>query len=69
LLKYQDESNFPLIEEVEKESLSVLLPKMKAVGTFGEQDEDTWKVTADWMKETGLLQKDVDLEGIYVNMK
>jgi len=69
LLKYQDEANFPLVEEVEKESLSILLPKMKAPGTFGEQDEETWTVTAKWMKETGLLQKDVDLEGIYVNMK
>ncbi len=68
LLKYQDEANFPLVEEVERESLSVLLPKMKAPGTFGEQDEEMWKLTSDWMKETGLLTKEVNLEGIYVNM-
>ena len=68
LLKHQDEANFPLIEEVERESLSVLLPKMTSPGKFGEQDEETWKVTADWMKESGLLKKEVNLDGIFVNM-
>lgn len=68
LLKHQDEANFPLIEEVERESLSVLLPKMTAPGTFGEQDEETWKTTAQWMKETGLLKNEANLEEIFVNM-
>jgi putative hydroxymethylpyrimidine transport system substrate-binding protein len=68
LLKYQDEANFPLVEVVEKESLSVLLPKMKALGTFGEQDQETWKATADWMKETGLLKNEANLDGIFINM-
>lgn len=69
LLKHQDEANFPLIEDVEKESLAVLLPKMKSPGKFGEQDEETWKLTADWMLEAGLINKEADLEGIFVNMK
>ena len=69
LLKNQDTANFPLVEEVEKESLSILLPKMKAPHTFGEQDEETWKVTAEWMKEYGLLKKDVNLDGIFINLK
>lgn len=69
LLKYQDEANFPLVEVVERESLSVLLPKMKAPGTFGEQDEETWKATADWMKETGLLKNKANLDGIFINME
>ena len=68
LLKNQDKANFPLIEEVEKESLSILLPKMKANGTFGHQDEEVWQVTADWMTKTGLLTKEPNLEGIFVNM-
>lgn len=68
LLKYQDEANFPLIEEVERESLAILLPKMKAPDTFGEQDNETWKLTADWMKETGLLKNEANLDGIFVNM-
>jgi putative hydroxymethylpyrimidine transport system substrate-binding protein len=68
LLKYQDEANFPLVEVVERQSLSVLLPKMKAPGTFGEQDQETWKATADWMKETGLLKNEANLDGIFINM-
>ncbi len=68
LLKHQDEANFPLVKEVEKESLSILLPKMKSPSTFGEQDEETWRVTADWMKATGLLKKEANLEEIFVNM-
>ncbi|MFS0574063.1 ABC transporter substrate-binding protein [Sporosarcina sp. 179-K 3D1 HS] len=68
LLKHQDEANFPLVEEVEKESLSILLPKMKAPNAFGEQDAETWKVTAEWMLETGLLTKEPDLDGIFVEM-
>lgn len=69
LLKHQDEANFPLIEEVEQESLAVLLPKMKSPGKFGEQDEETWKVTADWMRDVGLISKDANLDGIFVNTK
>lgn len=68
LLKHQDEANFPLVEEVERESLSILLPKMKAPQTFGEQDAETWKVMADWMLETGLLTKDLNLDGIFEEM-
>lgn len=68
LLKHQDKANFPLIEEVEKESLSILLPKMKTSGKFGEQDEDVWKVTAEWMTKAGLLTKEPKLDGIFVNM-
>lgn len=69
LLKHQDEANFPLVEEVERESLSVLLPKMKSPTTFGEQEQSNWKETADWMLEFGLLKKEADLEDIFVNMK
>lgn len=69
LLKYQDEANFPLTEEVERESLSVLLPKMKSSTTFGDQDIENWNDTAKWMTETGLLKKEANLNGIFVNMK
>ncbi|WP_399631560.1 ABC transporter substrate-binding protein [Sporosarcina sp. SG10008] len=68
LLKYQDEANFPLVEVVERESLSILLPKMTAPGTFGKQDEQAWQATADWMTETGLLKNEANLDGIFINM-
>lgn len=69
LLKHQDEANFPLIEEVERESLAVLLPKMKSPSKFGEQDEETWQLTADWMQEAGLINRVANLDGIFVNME
>jgi putative hydroxymethylpyrimidine transport system substrate-binding protein len=69
LLKHQDKANFPLIKEVEKESLSILLQKMKSSGEFGNQDEEVWKVTADWMMEAGLLTKEASLDGIFVNVE
>jgi putative hydroxymethylpyrimidine transport system substrate-binding protein len=69
LLEHQDKANFPLIEEVEKESLSILLPKMKSSGEFGDQDAEVWKVTADWMMEAGLLTKEANLDGIFVNVE
>ncbi|MEK4404204.1 ABC transporter substrate-binding protein [Sporosarcina sp. FSL K6-6792] len=68
LLEYQDEANFPLVEVVERESLSILLPKMTAPGTFGEQEEQAWQATADWMTETGLLKNEANLDGIFINM-
>ena len=69
LLKHQDEANFPLNKDVEKVSLSILLPKMKSPSKFGVQDEETWKLTADWMKEAGLLKEDINLDDIFVNME
>ena len=69
LLKHQDKANFPLIEEVEKESLSILLPKMKSSGKFGDQDAEVWEVTAEWMTKAGLLTKEPNLDEIFVNMR
>lgn len=67
LLKHQDQANFPLVEEVEKESLAILLPKMKENGQFSHQEEDVWTITADWMKKSGLLTKEPNLQGIFIN--
>ncbi|WP_240627131.1 ABC transporter substrate-binding protein [Virgibacillus profundi] len=57
LLNNQDEANFPLDEEVEKQSLKVLLPKMEVGGTvFGSQDEEKWKEVRDWIYNAGLIE-------------
>ncbi|WP_085992966.1 ABC transporter substrate-binding protein [Oceanobacillus senegalensis] len=56
LLNNQDEANFPLDEEVEKQSLDVLLPKMEDEGqAFGSQDEETWEEVRDWLLDAGLI--------------
>lgn len=42
---------------------------MKENGKFGHQDAEVWEVTADWMTKAGLLTKEANLEGIFVNME
>ncbi|MBM7570606.1 ABC transporter substrate-binding protein [Aquibacillus albus] len=68
LLDNQDESNFPLNEEVEKQSLEILLPKMESEDGFGSQDAESWQETIDWMKEYELIDSEPSLEDIYVNI-
>lgn len=70
LLKNQDEANFPLIEEVEKESLEVLLPRMEEEGSeFGSQDEKSWKEVTDWLKKFELIKKVPKTSDMIVNME
>ncbi|OLN23575.1 ABC transporter substrate-binding protein [Domibacillus antri] len=68
LMANQDEANFPLEEKVEKESMSILLPLMASDQGFGYQEEQPWVETAEWMKETGLIEKDPNVEELFVNM-
>ncbi|OCA87108.1 ABC transporter substrate-binding protein [Pseudobacillus wudalianchiensis] len=68
LLSKQDEANFPLIEEVEKQSLDILLPKMKSEKGFGSQTKESWIETAEWMKASGLIKKEPKLEEVFVNI-
>ncbi|MED4452440.1 ABC transporter substrate-binding protein [Metabacillus fastidiosus] len=68
LLANQDKENFPLIEEVEKESLSILLPKMKSDAGFGSQESEPWEKMSTWMKESNLLEKEPSLEETFVNI-
>jgi putative hydroxymethylpyrimidine transport system substrate-binding protein len=69
LLSSQDEANFPLVEEVEKESMSILLPKMESEGeAFGSQSEASWQETIDWLKKSGLIEEKPDTNDIFVNI-
>ncbi|OZI12267.1 ABC transporter substrate-binding protein [Bacillaceae bacterium SAS-127] len=67
LLSKQDAANFPLIEEVEKQSLDILLPKMKSENGFGSQEKESWEETSKWMKEAGLIKKDPNIDELFVN--
>lgn len=68
LLKQQDETNFPLVEEVEKQSLEILLPLMESEASFGSQDKEQWQETIKWMKEAGLIEKEPAIEDIFVDI-
>ncbi|WP_152654556.1 ABC transporter substrate-binding protein [Oceanobacillus sp. CFH 90083] len=69
LLDYQDEVNFPLEKEIEAESLSILLPKMKSEQGFGSQEKASWEETADWLKENGVIEEIPNIEDIFVNIE
>src|SRR5690625_7252657 len=69
LLSYQDEVNFPLDREVEKESLNILLPKMKSDYNFGTQEESSWEETAKWLKQYGLIDEVPDIDSLMINIE
>lgn len=68
LLDNQDEANFPLDKKVEKESLEILLPKMKSEEGFGSQNKESWEKTGKWLKESGLIKEIPAAEDLYINM-
>jgi putative hydroxymethylpyrimidine transport system substrate-binding protein len=70
LLKNQDEANFPLDAEVEKESLRVLLPKMDEDGSvFGTQNEQNWNEVTKWLKDHNLIKTAPKVSDMMVNIE
>lgn len=69
LLSNQNEANFPLSENVEKQSLEMLLPVMEtAEAPFLHQEVSVWQENADWMYERGVLTEQTDVSGLVVNL-
>jgi putative hydroxymethylpyrimidine transport system substrate-binding protein len=69
LLENQDEANFPLIKEVEEESLQVLLPKMEENGEFGSQSKEIWTEVSNWLKEAGLIEEIPEVDDMIINIE
>lgn len=57
LLDAQDEVNFPLSEQVETESMDILLPKMESDENFGLQQPSSWDETGQWLLEHKLIEE------------
>lgn len=69
LLENQNEENFPLDKDVETKSLEVLFPAMEPEGSsFLAQSTEDWQKNIDWLKEEGLLKKDVTPDDVMVNL-
>lgn len=69
LLSNQDEANFPLIPEVEKESLNVLLSLMESDNAaFGSQDQKSWQEVTDWLAGTGLISSVSNVDEMFVSL-
>lgn len=58
LLSKQAVEQFPLSENVEKESLEILLPIMETQNAkFLEQTENIWENNINWLYKNGIIQK------------
>lgn len=69
LLDNQNEENFPLDQDVETKSLEILFPAMEPEGSsFLAQEEDAWQQNIDWLKQEGLISKEVKPEDVMVNL-
>lgn len=69
LLDHQQKDSFPLTEDVEKESMKILLPKMESKEEpFLYQDKKVWENNIDWLQKQGLLKEKVKAEDFYVNL-
>lgn len=70
LLDNQSAENFPLSENVERNSLEILLPLMETQETaFLSQSDDCWQENIDWMFDQGLIETKVALDDLRVNLE
>ncbi len=69
LLKNQNAENFPLVEEVETQSVNTIL-SLAATDTapFLSQNPETWQKNIDWMLESGVITKSVDPKDMIVDL-
>lgn len=56
-------------EEVERQGISLIVPLWTDDGSvaWGTQTEERWQSYHDWLRETGLLEKDVDVNDAFTN--
>lgn len=70
LLDNQQKDSFPLTEDVEKESMKMLLPRMESKEEpFLYQDKKVWEDNIKWLQEKGLLKEKVNAEDFFVNLQ
>ncbi|WP_238162612.1 ABC transporter substrate-binding protein [Cohnella sp. AR92] len=65
----EQNADFPLEEDVEKQSLEMLIPLMNdGTNKFGSQSEESWQSIIDWLKETGTITKDLNVNDVFVDL-
>ncbi len=70
LLNNQNEENFPLSETVEQKSSATILPLMENDDTsFLSQSDECWQENIDWMLESGLIDKAVEVDDVRTNIE
>jgi putative hydroxymethylpyrimidine transport system substrate-binding protein len=67
LMNHEDRTS-PLEKDVETKSLQILLPLMDAKEKpFGYQDPETWKNTAQWLKDNKVIKPTVQAGDAFIN--
>ncbi|MEH7501074.1 ABC transporter substrate-binding protein [Neobacillus drentensis] len=67
LMNHEDKTS-PLEKDVETKSLEILLPLMDAnEKPFGYQDPETWKTTAQWLKDNKVIKENVNADDAFIN--
>ena len=70
LLDNQDEANFALDPEVEKQSCETLLPLMEtADAPFLSQTEACWQANINWMYDEGLISEKPDVSEVMASIE
>ena len=70
LLENQDEANFPLDPDVEKQSVETLLPLMETESAkFLSQTEQCWQENIDWLYDEGIISEKPDVSDVMVNFE
>ena len=65
LLANQNEENFALDPDVEKQSMDILLPLMeKENAPFLSQEAECYEENIKWLKDNGLIEKDIKPEDV-----
>ncbi|SFD14422.1 putative hydroxymethylpyrimidine transport system substrate-binding protein [Bacillus sp. 491mf] len=69
LLNHQEKENFPLIPEVEKESMKILLDKMETKDEpFLSDTASSWEKQNKWLKEKGMTKEMVPANELFENI-
>ncbi len=69
LLKNQDDSNYPLDENIEKASLDILIPLMSSDECgFLDNNEQSWTDTINWLNEQGLLENQITADDLIAKL-
>ncbi|MFD3447203.1 ABC transporter substrate-binding protein [Microbacteriaceae bacterium 4G12] len=69
LMKHQEKENFPLIPEVEKESMKILLEKMETKDEpFLSQKASSWEEQMNWLKKKGIAKQEVPANELFENI-
>jgi putative hydroxymethylpyrimidine transport system substrate-binding protein len=67
LMNHEDKTS-PIEKDVETKSLEILLPLMDAKEKpFGYQDPETWKKTAQWLKDKKVIKETVQAKDAFIN--